>query len=60
MAENPGFENTHKFYEYTAEDVQKSWDKKLQIAKKIYSTPEQNGIFGDFTQSYQWVVPHQG
>jgi hypothetical protein len=22
MAEHPGFENTHKFYEYSAEEVQ--------------------------------------
>jgi len=61
MAENPGFENTHKYYEYTAEEVQQSYYKKMLIAKKLYSTPTKNGAFANCdgrNLSLIWNFPH--
>jgi hypothetical protein len=44
MAENPGHENTHKYYELTAEEIQLRYMKKMKIFKELYSTPDKNGI----------------
>jgi hypothetical protein len=62
MEENPGFENTHKFYEYSAEEVQQTYFKKLHIAKKLYSTPTKNGIYANLEENIDaiWFLAHQG
>ena len=35
----PGYGNSHKFYEYTPEEVQQYSYRKLMIRKKHFSTP---------------------
>jgi len=61
MAENPGYENTHKFYEFTPEEVQQSWVKKMAIRKKLHSTPTVNGAFCDYEgKTISWNNVHQG
>ena len=47
-----GFDNTHKFYEFTPEEVQQRWVKKIAIGRKLYSTPTMDGAFTDFDSKY--------
>ena len=61
MSQNPGFENTHKFYEYTADEVQSKYYKKMMIRKKLHSTPKMNGAFADYdsgNMTHLWNTPH--
>ena len=63
MTENPGFANTHKFYEYTADEVQQNYVQKLLIAKKLYENPKMNGAFTDYgaeTYLAVWNITHIG
>ena len=55
-----GFENTHKYYEFTPEEAQKRWAKKIEIAKKLYSTDTTHGAFTDFDtgNAYIWTNQH--
>ena len=58
MKQNSGLENTHKFYEYTAEEVQNNQVKKLHIYKKIYTTPNRNGMVVDYQEGTgHWTNP---
>jgi len=61
MDENPGYENTHKFYEYTPEECQQAYIKKLVVRKKFQSTPTVNGVFCNIERaSLVWDMVHQG
>ena len=44
MAENPGLENTHKFYEMDPDERQQHFEKKAAILKRLYSTETTNGM----------------
>ena len=54
MKANEGYGNSHKYYEFSAEEVQQNWVRKLTIAKKL--KPE--GIVPEVNVEHLWFGIH--
>ena len=56
MEDHPEFANSHHYYEYSSEEAQAAWRKKLNFAWKL----DKNRHFGSYGIKHAWSFFHQG